>query len=102
MHLCAAHLEELILLTGNMQSGNDEILEAGNYTMKKYRDLTWKGSGEHGVKKGQELTVTYPVQVVAEDGSKKVELRTKKRARNSGAELNVSVEYGSSWKPDQC
>ena len=89
MHLCAAHLEELILLTGNMQSGNDEILEAGNYTMKKYRDLTWKGSGEHGVKKGQELTVTYPVQVVAEGGSKKVELRTKKRARNSGAELNV-------------
>ena len=77
MHLVSAHLEELILLNGNLQSGNDEILEAGNYTMKKYRDLTFKGSGEHGVKKGMELTVNYPVQIVAVDGSKKIVLRQK-------------------------
>ena len=36
-----------------------------------------------------ELTMNYPVQVVAADGSKKIVLRQKKRARNAGAEVSV-------------
>ena len=41
------------------------------------------------MKKGMELTMNYPVQVVAADGSKKIVLRQKKRARNAGAEVGV-------------
>ena len=49
-HIVFAHLAELIHLHGNLQSGNDEILEKGNRDVKDDKKLTFKGgaSGEAG------------------------------------------------------
>ena len=47
-HVVFAHLAELVRLHGNLQSGNDEILEKGNRDVKDDKRLTFKGgcSGE--------------------------------------------------------
>ena len=89
MHLCAAHLEELILQNGNLQNGNDEILEAGNYTMKKYRDMSWRGSGACAVGKDTHFTRTMHKKVVDADGTVRYVAYTDRRKRNVGAEVAV-------------
>ena len=47
-HIVFAHLAELVRLHGNLQSGNDEILEKGNIDVKDDKRLTFKG-GKSGV-----------------------------------------------------
>ena len=89
MHLCAAHLEELILQNGNLQNGNDEILGAGNYTMKKYRDMSWRGSGACAVGKDTHFTRTMHKKVVDADGTVRYVAYTERRKRNVGAEVAV-------------
>ena len=42
-HIVFAHLHELIALHGNLQCGNDEILEKGNRDVKDDKRLTFKG-----------------------------------------------------------
>ena len=42
-HIAYAHLEELVLEHGYLQTVNDEVLEKGNRDMKNFRDLTWWG-----------------------------------------------------------
>ena len=73
MHLAFAHLQELILEHGHLQTGNDEVLEKGNRDMKRFRDLTYWG-GESS-KEAQAKTVTqtrYKLVRAAQDGEEAV------------------------------
>ena len=42
-HVAFAHLKEIVEEHGNMQHGNDEVLEKGNRNMKRFRDMTYWG-----------------------------------------------------------
>jgi hypothetical protein len=71
MHVAFAHLEELVLKHGPLQHGNDEVLEKGNHTMKKFRDMSYRGGNssadaapiyQQRYRKVQEATDTEPAK----------------------------------------
>ena len=42
-HVAFAHTEEILVESGHMMAGNDEVLEKGNHTIKEYKRMTFKG-----------------------------------------------------------
>jgi hypothetical protein len=42
-HVAFAHIQEILVESGHMMAGNDEVLEKGNHTIKEYKRLTFKG-----------------------------------------------------------
>ena len=67
MHLAFAHLKELIQLHGQLQHGNDEVLERGNLTIKNLRDMTFKG-GDSADDAAPMTQTRYRIVCGAKDG----------------------------------
>ena len=72
-HVAFAHLKELIVEHGHLQSGNDEVLEKGNRDMKRFRDMTyWGGDSSKESQATKKTNTCYRVVTEANDGAEAV------------------------------